>query len=163
MVSKKIGIYAGSFDIYTNGHAHILKRALSLFDEVIILVASSPVKKNMFSSEERVQMLEKLYAGVDRVKIDSWSGLIVDYASKHKINFLIRGLRPTGDFENEFQMASMNSKLYNDIETVFLMTGGKHYFISSSLVKEVWGHNGDVSQFVPKSILEDLSRIKGSK
>jgi pantetheine-phosphate adenylyltransferase len=163
MAKKKIGIYAGSFDLYTNGHGHILKRALALFDEVVIVVATSPAKRCMFTKEQRVGMLQKLYSSVDRIKIDSWDSLIVDYAKKNDIQFLVRGLRPTGDFEIEFQMASMNSKLYNNIETVFLMTGGKHYFVSSSLVKEIWSHEGDISQFVPESILEDLKKIKGSE
>jgi len=157
---RKIAIYAGSFDLFTNGHDHIVRRSLGMFDEIVVLIAVSPTKSSLLSKDQRVQMLRKLYESEPRVKIDSWNGLIVDYAKKHDINFIVRGLRPTGDFEVEFQMASMNSKLYPGVETVFLMTGGEHYFVSSSLVKDVWHHGGDISQFVPASILEDLKKIK---
>ncbi|ATH08735.1 pantetheine-phosphate adenylyltransferase [Halobacteriovorax marinus] len=149
---KKKAVYAGTFDPFTNGHDDILKRALNLFDEVTVLVAVSPSKTPLFSAEQRVKMLEEHFKDDTQVRVDSWSGLLVDYAKKNNINTIIRGLRPTGDFEVEFQMASMNNKLYPEIETVFLMTEGQNYYISSSLIKEIYKHDGDVSEFVPAVI-----------
>ena len=148
----KKAVYAGTFDPFTNGHDDILKRALNLFDEVTVLIAVSPSKVPLFSVEERTEMLEEHFKSEKKVKVDSWDGLLVDYAKKQNIDTIIRGLRPTGDFEVEFQMASMNNKLYPDIETVFLMTEGQNYYISSSLVKEVYKHDGDVSEFVPSVV-----------
>lgn len=154
----KKAVYAGTFDPFTNGHDDILKRALNLFDEVTVLIAVSPSKVPLFSAEDRVKMLEEHFSDDSKVKVDSWGGLLVDYAKNNKIDTIIRGLRPTGDFEVEFQMASMNNKLYPEIETIFLMTEGQNYYISSSLVKEVYRHDGDVSEFVPKVINNWLSK-----
>lgn len=145
-------IYAGTFDPYTNGHQDILDRALKIFDEVTVLVAVSPSKKPMFTTDQRLEMLNNQFKDNPQVKVDYWEGLLVDYAKKNKIPNIIRGLRPTGDFEIEFQMASMNNKLYPDIETVFLMTEGQNYFISSTLVREIYRHGGDISEFVPNEI-----------
>ncbi len=149
-------IYAGTFDPFTVGHNDILQRSLKIFDEVTVLVAVSPTKKPMFSKEERLEMLEEHFKDYDNVNVDTWGGLIVDYAKQKGIGSIIRGLRPTGDFEIEFQMASMNNKIYPDIETVFLMTEGENYYISSTLVKEVYRHGGDVVDFLPKAIFEKL-------
>ena len=154
----KKAIYAGTFDPFTNGHNDILCRSLALFDEVIILIAVSPSKSPLFTIEERVEMIGRHFAQNDRVKVDSWNGLIVDYAKKHKIAHLVRGLRPTGDFEIEFQMAAMNSALLEGFETLFLPTGGDYYFVSSSLVKEVIRHKGDIRLFVPKIIAEYVKK-----
>ncbi|MBH48036.1 MAG: pantetheine-phosphate adenylyltransferase [Halobacteriovorax sp.] len=151
-------IYAGTFDPFTNGHADILRRSIEIFDEVTILVAISPTKKPLFSMDERLAMIRELYNSEKKIIVDSWEGLIVDYAKKKNIANIVRGLRPTGDFEIEFQMASMNQKLYPDIETVFLMTGPEHYYVSSSLVKEIHKHGRDISQFVPKEILKHLPK-----
>ncbi|PIP90000.1 MAG: pantetheine-phosphate adenylyltransferase [Bdellovibrionales bacterium CG12_big_fil_rev_8_21_14_0_65_38_15] len=156
-VARK-AIYAGTFDPFTNGHANILKRALDLFDEVVVLIAVSPTKKPLFSMDERLAMISELYKSEKKITVDSWDGLIVDYAKKHSIGNIVRGLRPTGDFEIEFQMASMNQKLYPEIETVFLMTGPEHYYVSSSLVKEIHNYGRDISQFVPKEILKHLPK-----
>ena len=149
-------IYAGTFDPFTVGHNDILQRSLKLFDEVTVLIAISPSKKPMFSTEERMEMLKEHFADNDKVKVDTWSGLIVDYAKQNEIGSILRGLRPTGDFEIEFQMASMNNKLFPEIETVFLMTEGENYYISSTLVKEVYKHGGNVKDFVPPAILKKL-------
>jgi len=156
----KVGLYAGSFDPFTNGHLNIIERSLSLFDEIHIVIAVSPLKKSLFTDLEREKMLNELFAKNKNIKIRKWSGLIVDYAKNNNVNFLIRGLRPTGDFEVEFQMASMNKKIYKDIETFFLMTEDDHYFISSSLVKEIHGHGGDISPFVPSIIHSYLAGDK---
>lgn len=156
--SHRKAIYAGTFDPFTNGHADILRRALEIFDEVTVLIAVSPTKTPLFTREERLQMIGELYAADKRVIIDAWPGLIVDYAKQHSIGNIVRGLRPTGDFEIEFQMASMNQKLYPEIETVFLMTGPEHYYVSSSLVKEIHKHGRDISEFVPAPILKHLPK-----
>lgn len=154
----KKAIYAGTFDPFTNGHQDILLRSLELFDEVTLLIAVSPTKKPLCSMKDRVKMLKEHFKNQPKIKVDSWDGLVVEYARKHKIGALLRGLRPTGDFEIEFQMASMNQKLYPDLETVFLMTRGKHYFISSTLVKEIYNHGGDISEFVPDTVAKYLVR-----
>lgn len=154
----KHAIYAGTFDPFTKGHEDIIQRAQKVFDSITILLAKSPTKRPLFTIDERIQMLEELYADNDQVKVDSWEGLVVDYAKKNSIHTLIRGLRPTGDFEIEFQMSSMNNKLFGDIETVFFMTEGQNYFISSTLVREIYSHGGDISDFVPAKILNFLKK-----
>lgn len=156
----KTAIYPGTFDPFTLGHDDILKRALRVFDEITILVAVAPAKKALFSQEERVKMIREHLSDEPRAKVDSWNGLIVEYAKKHHINAIVRGLRPTGDFEMEFQMASMNNKLYQEIDTFFLPTSGNHYFVSSSLVKELHKHGRNVSEFVPPKILNQLKPSK---
>lgn len=158
-MEKKRALYAGTFDPFTNGHLDIVQRALKLFDEVILLVAVSPTKKPFMSSEQRVAVLKKLYAHEPKIRVESWSGLVVEYARQNKIFSIVRGLRPTGDFEIEFQMASMNRKINPECDTVFLMTSEKLYYVSSSLVKEVFTHNGDITAFVPPIVLEELNKI----
>jgi pantetheine-phosphate adenylyltransferase len=158
----KRGIYAGTFDPFTNGHQDILDRSLKIFDEVTILVAVSPTKKPMFSVEQRLQMLHTEFSNEKKIKVDSWDGLVVDYARQHNIGTLIRGLRPTGDFEIEFQMAAMNHTIFDEIETVFFMTEGLNYFISSSLIREIHQHGGDVTPFVPDSVFNAMKKLRKS-
>lgn len=155
---KRAAIYPGTFDPFTNGHDDILKRALRVFDEVTILVAVSPSKKSLFSQEERIQMIKNHLKDEPRAKVDAWNGLVVEYAKKNGIYSIVRGLRPTGDFEMEFQMASMNNHLNQEIDTFFLPTGGNHYYISSSLVKELYKHGRDISDFVPDSVMSYLKK-----
>ncbi len=151
--TKRIAIYPGSFDPFTNGHLDIVERAHGLFDELIILVAKSERKSPLLSPEERVQLVEKLVKGKwKNVKVDSWDGLLVDYAKKHKACALVRGLRAASDFEFEFMMAAMNRELNPDIETVFLMTGENLFFVSSSMVKEIIRFGGDASPYLPKVV-----------
>ncbi len=159
-MEKKKALYAGTFDPFTNGHLDIVQRAIKIFDELTILVAVSPTKKPFMSTESRLEVLAKLFAHEPKVKVDSWNGLIVDYAKKNNIGSIVRGLRPTGDFEIEFQMASMNRKINHDCDTVFLMTSEKLYYISSSLVKEVYNHQGDITSFVPPLVLDEMKKIK---
>ena len=161
-MTKRV-MYAGTFDPFTNGHNDIVERALKIFDEVIVVVAVSPTKKTFFTRDERVGLLKELFKNQPRVKIDSWDGLVVDYARLNKLDAIVRGLRPTGDFEIEFQMASMNRKLNSGIETVFMMTGENLYYISSSLVKEVYEHGGDVEKFVPRPIFTELMRRREAR
>ncbi len=165
MVTKKVyvnkkALYAGTFDPFTNGHLDIVHRGLQIFDEITLLLAVSPSKTPFLSKDKRLSLLQDLFKDEPRVKIDSWSGLVVDYAKEHKISSIIRGLRPTGDFESEFQMASMNRKLNVEADTVFLMTGENLYYVSSSLVKEVFNHGGNISEFVPKIIYQELLKQK---
>lgn len=157
----KKALYAGTFDPFTNGHLDIVQRALKLFDELTVLVAVSPSKKPFLEQDKRVELLEKLFKDEKKVKVASWDGLVVEYARKNKIVSIVRGLRPTGDFEIEFQMASMNRKINPECDTVFLMTSEKLYYISSSLVKEVFNHGGDVSPFLPPIIMDEMNKAKG--
>lgn len=149
-------LYAGTFDPFTLAHDDIVRRSLELFSPLVILLAVSPNKKPHFSLKERLAMVRNHFCGTTSVTVDSTTGLVVDYAKEKGIHTIVRGLRPTGDFEGEFQMASMNKRLNPEIETVFLATGIGNYFISSSLVKELWQHGRDISPFVPPSVLEKM-------
>ncbi|MBL4822350.1 MAG: pantetheine-phosphate adenylyltransferase [Colwellia sp.] len=141
-------IYPGTFDPVTNGHSDLIIRASRLFGEVIVGVASNPSKKPRFSLKERVEMIKQITTGLDNVSVVGFSGLLVDFAKHHQAKVLIRGLRAVSDFEYEFQLANMNRRLSPDLESVFLTPAEGNSFISSTLVKEVSLHNGDVSQFV---------------
>lgn len=141
-------IYPGTFDPVTNGHSDLIVRASRLFGEVIIGVASSPSKKPRFTLEQRVEMIKQITKDLDNVTVVGFSGLLVDFAKHHQAKVLIRGLRAVSDFEYEFQLANMNRRLSPDLESVFLTPAEGNSFISSTLVKEVALHKGDVSQFV---------------
>jgi pantetheine-phosphate adenylyltransferase len=157
-MSKIIGIYPGTFDPITNGHADILTRASKIVDELILAISTSFTKKPMFSVEERCEMA-KLYLyqhNLNNVKVMQFDGLLVDFASKNGVNLIIRGLRAISDFEYEFQMACMNSRLNYDIETIFLPASEKNQFISSKLVKEICSLGGDISPFVIPEIAEKV-------
>lgn len=158
MSEKRKALYAGSFDPFTNGHLDIVKRALKMFDEITILIAVSPSKKPLISKEDRIAILSDIFKDDKNVNVDHYDGLIVDYAKNHGIQSIVRGLRPTGDFEIEFQMASMNRKLNPECETVFFMTGEKFYYVSSSIVKEVLRHDGKIEDFVPSQVFEYLKK-----
>ncbi len=159
MSTNKKAMYAGTFDLFTKGHADIVNRALDIFDELTILLAISSNKNPLFSKDQRCEMLRELYRNEPRVKVDFCQGLIVDFAKEKQIKYIVRGLRPLGDFEAEFQMASMNRKLCSEIDTIFLTTSSEHYFISSTFVKEVLSHGGDIKEFVPKEIYTYLSKL----
>lgn len=156
----KKAIYAGSFDIFTNGHKAILARALRIFDHVTLLVAISPSKKTLFTIDERMKMLQEMFVDDPRVTVDRWEGLTTEYAKEHEISFLIRGLRPTGDFDSEYMMARINYKLNQDLETVFLISDSKTDYISSSMVREVWGYGGPIEQFIPPIVFKYLSQLQ---
>jgi len=145
-------IYPGTFDPVTYGHIDIIKRALRVFDGVTVAVAHNPHKKPLFSVKERVDMLKKATKDMDGVSIESFDGLVVDYARKKSINTIIRGLRMFSDFEYEFQMALTNRKLDQDVETIFLMTSESYSYISSKLLKEAVSLGADISPFVPDFI-----------
>jgi pantetheine-phosphate adenylyltransferase len=141
-------IYPGTFDPVTNGHTDLIERASLLFGEVVVGVASSPSKKPRFDLAHRVEMIEAVTQHLSNVTVVGFSGLLVDFAKIHHAKVLIRGLRAVSDFEYEFQLANMNRRLSPDLESVFLTPSEGNSFISSTLVKEVSLHNGDVSQFV---------------
>ena len=141
-------IYPGTFDPVTNGHSDLIKRASRLFTKVIVGVAASPSKTPLFDLAQRVEMIEQITHKLPNVIVVGFSGLLVDVAKEHQADVLIRGLRAVSDFDYEFQLANMNRRLSPDLETVFLTPDEHNSFISSSLLKEVARHGGDVSQFV---------------
>ena len=149
-------IYPGSFDPITNGHLDILDRSLTLFSEVIVVVAGAGHKNPLFTPDERVDLIREVTANRKGVRVDRWSGLIMDYARNHKISAVIRGLRAASDFEYEFMMASMNKELNPDVETLFMMTAQNLYFVSSTMIKELFHYGGDISPYVPETVTRRL-------
>ncbi len=152
----KVAIYPGSFDPVTYGHLDVLERAVDIFGNVIIAVADNTRKKYMFNLEERVELIKESTKGMKGVKVESFDGLVIDYARKKKTNVLIRGLRMTSDFDYEFQIALTNRRLAEDIETVFLMPSEQHSFVSSSILKEVSRFDANISSFVPLCVAKRL-------
>ncbi|CAM4031115.1 phosphopantetheine adenylyltransferase [Bacillus manliponensis] len=144
-----IAISSGSFDPITLGHLDIIKRGAKVFDEVYVVVLNNSSKKPLFSVEERLSLIEEATKDIPNVKVDSHSGLLVDYARMRKANVILRGLRAVSDFEYEMQITSMNRKLEENIETFFMMTNNQYSFLSSSIVKEVARYGGSVSGLVP--------------
>lgn len=153
-------IYPGTFDPVTNGHSDLIVRASKLFSEVIIGVASSPSKQPRFDLEQRVAMLEQVTQELTNVTVVGFSGLLVDFAKQYQAKVLIRGLRAVSDFEYEFQLANMNRRLSPELESVFLTPAEENSFISSTLVKEVALHQGDVGQFVHPVVKAALDKTK---
>tara|TARA_R110000737_G_scaffold69808_1_gene98329 strand:- start:2002 stop:2487 length:486 start_codon:yes stop_codon:yes gene_type:complete len=151
-------IYPGTFDPVTNGHADLIERASRLFSEVIVGIAASPSKKPHFDLAQRVALLEAVTQHLPNVTIVGFTGLLVDFAKEHQAQVLIRGLRAVSDFDYEFQLANMNRRLAPDLESVFLTPAEKNSFISSTLVKEVALHNGDVGQFVHPVVKQALEQ-----
>lgn len=149
-------IYPGTFDPVTNGHTDLIERASKLFDHVVVGVAFSPSKKPRFTLEERVDMISQITSHLSNVEVVGFSGLLVEFAKEHNAGVLIRGLRAVSDFEYEFQLANMNRRLYPELESVFLTPAEKNTFISSTIVKEVALHQGDVSEFVHPIVKEAL-------
>lgn len=154
----KIAIYPGTFDPVTNGHLDILARAVKLFDKVIISVARNSTKTPLFTEDERVALLKDLVGRHKNVEVDSFSGLLVDYARQKQATAIVRGLRVISDFEYEFQMALTNRRLHEEVETVFLMPNEKYTYLSSSIVREVARLKGDVHDFVPPLVEKALKK-----
>lgn len=157
-----IVIYPGSFDPVTNGHLDIIKRCSDKFDEVIIGVLSNINKKSVFSIEERIHLLEQTTKDLPNIQIDSFSGLLTEYARKKNCSNIIRGLRAVSDFEYEMQLALVNKKLYSELETLFMVSSSQVSFLSSTIVKEIAAYNGEISCFVPKEVENALKeKFKG--
>ncbi|WP_172201599.1 pantetheine-phosphate adenylyltransferase [Campylobacter sp. RM16188] len=153
---KKSCIYPGTFDPITNGHIDVIKRATKIFDKVIVGVAKSESKQPYFSIKKRVEMAKIATANLKNVSVISFDNLLVDFAKSYDINIVIRGLRAVSDFEYELQIGYANATLWDEFETVYLMPSLKNAFISSSIVRSVLRHNGNVSKLVPNEILEIL-------
>ncbi len=153
----KIALYSGSFDPITNGHYNIIQKASKLFDKIIVLVANNASKKYLFTTNERILLMKKSLAQLNNIQIESSEGLIVDAMDKFQANCVIRGIRNSSDFDYEQQMASMNKKLNNRCETIFLIPDAEFAPISSSLVKDIAMNNGNFEQFIPQEIIKTFT------
>jgi len=152
---NKIAVFPGSFDPFTIGHEGIVRRALVLFDEIIIAIGANALKKSYYSLETRKAMISKVFQDEPRIKVDHYEGLTVDYCIKHGANYLLRGLRTAADFEFERAIAQVNKALISDVESVFLLTVPEHAAITSTIVRDIIRSGGDASRFVPESISLD--------
>lgn len=152
----KLAIYPGSFDPVTNGHVDIIVRGLKIFDQIIICILNNPAKNALFTVDERMEMLSSCLNGIKNVEMATYDGLLVDYAVQRKAQAILRGMRAVSDFEYEFQMALMNRRLNRDIQTVFLMTGLRWIFTSSSIIKEAARFGGNINGMVPKIVQQKL-------
>ena len=159
-LEMSIAIYPGSFDPITKGHIDILRKAAKIFDKVIIAVSVNSAKKTMFSIAERIDMIKKSLANIDNIEVDSFTGLTVQYAKEKNANAIIRGLRTVSDFEYEMQMSQMNNNLYDDIETIFLVTKIEYSFVSSSIIKEISKLGGDIDKYITPIVKKYLTDYK---
>lgn len=155
---KKIAVYPGSFDPVTYGHLDIAKRATNIFDQLIIAVTSNQSKKTLFSITERVEMLKVVTRNMPKIEVINFDGLLVEFVMEHKAKVIIRGLRAVSDFEYELQMALMNRKLENAVDTAFLMPAEPYTYLSSSVVKEIVSKGGQAAEFVPPFVEQKLRR-----
>jgi len=158
---EKTAIYPGSFDPVTNGHVDIVERGLNIFDKIIVAILRNPAKEALFTVEERKEMIETSLNKNSNVEIDVFDGLLVDYAKKRNAVAILRGMRAVSDFEYEFQLALMNRKLNREIQTVFLMTGLRWIFISSSIIKEAASFGGNINGMVPPIVSRKLKEKFG--
>ncbi|HIS44302.1 MAG TPA: pantetheine-phosphate adenylyltransferase [Candidatus Scatomorpha merdigallinarum] len=160
-----IAICPGSFDPITLGHLNILRRTARLFDRVVVLVMYNPTKKSpMFSIDERVKMVRRVVKPLHNVEVDTYSGLLAEYAKRFDHAIIVKGLRATTDFEYEFQMAQVNKMINPNLETMFLTASEKYTFLSSSAVRDLAGFGADLSKFVPREIIDDvIARAQGGK
>jgi len=159
----KIVIYPGSFDPITNGHLDLIQRGLKIFDEIVVAIAVNPVKQPLFTIEERLDLIREVLKDQPRVRIDHFTGLLVDFVRQQNTNVILRGLRAVSDFDYEFQLALMNRRLAPEIETVFLMTSLKWVFLSSSILKEAVSLGGLVEDIVPPVVFQRLREKFGVK
>ena len=155
-MNKHIAVYPGSFDPITFGHLDIIERGLEVFDKIIIVVARNSEKKSLFSTAERIRLIEETLKGNPRVAVDTFEGLLVDYVVSKGARVILRGLRAVSDFEYEFQIAQMNHNLKSEVETLFMMTSVPYGYLSSSIVKEVAGLHGPVESLVPPVVRKAL-------
>ncbi len=156
MSKRRIAVYPASFDPITNGHLDLIERASRLFDELVVAVAENVEKKGLFTVDERIEMIQGVLGDRPNIRVDVIRTLLVDYARKQGAGIVIRGLRALSDFEYEFEMALMNSHMYPDLETVFLMTSERWFYVSSSRLREIVSFGADVSEFVPPIVNERL-------
>ncbi len=164
MNKKIIAVYPGTFDPITNGHLDVIRRAVKICDTLHVAVVQVSSKKTLFSSEERAQIIKETLkqSDIDQVKVETFSGLLVDYAKKVGASFIVRGIRAFSDFEYEFQMALMNRKLNPNIEILFMMPSEHLSYVSAKLVKEVAFHGGNVADLVPETVLRRIKEIYAS-
>ena len=160
MSINRHALYPGTFDPITNGHADLVRRASSLFDRVVVAIASNAGKAPLFAQEKRVELARQVLADLPNVEVMAYSELTVEFARRHQLSVIIRGLRAVSDFEFEFQLANMNRHLNRDIETVFLTPQEQFTFISSSLVREIAVLGGDVHEFVHPVVLAELQKLR---
>ncbi|KOO49387.1 pantetheine-phosphate adenylyltransferase [Viridibacillus arvi] len=160
---NKIAVVPGTFDPITNGHLDIIKRAADIFDEVYVAVMNNSSKKPLFNVDERMDLISQVTCDMPNVKVDSSSGLLIDYAKKRNADAIVRGLRAVSDFEYEMQITSMNRFLDEKIETFFIMTKNQYSFLSSSIVKEVSQYGGDIHGLVPDIVEVALKEKFNSK
>ena len=160
MKQKRIAIYPGTFDPVTNGHIDIIRRALNIFDKLIVSVALNPRKNPLFSIEQRVNFIRQGLNGLKRIEILPFDNLLTDFALANNASVIIKGLRAVSDFEYELQMGLMNRNLDESIETLFMIPSQEYAFLSSSFVKEIAKHGGDIHKLVPKIVAEKLSEIR---
>lgn len=152
----RVAICPGSFDPVTKGHLDILHRAAKLFDKIIVVVVINPEKKVSFTEEERMDLIRRVTQGIPNIEVDMFSGLLMDYVRDKNAVAVVKGLRAVTDFEYEFQMALINKKLNPDADTLFLTTSAENLYLSSSIVKQIASFGGNIADFVPAEILEDV-------
>jgi len=157
-VTERLAIYPGSFDPLTNGHVDIILRGARLFDRIVVAILVNLEKAPLFSAQERVEIAMEVFRGQQNVEVDTFEGLLVDYARKRRASAIVRGLRAVSDFEYELQMALMNRRLYPDVETVFMMPAEPYTYVSSRLVKEVFALGGSVTGLVPDNVERRLRK-----
>jgi pantetheine-phosphate adenylyltransferase len=155
-MKQRLAIYPGTFDPFTNGHLSIVRRATQIFDKVVVAILRNASKHPLFTVDERLWMIKESVKELTNVEVESFEGLLVDFAREKGANVILRGLRAMSDFEYEFQLALMNRKLDRNIQTIFLVTDFKWFYTSSSIVKEAASFGGDVSDLVPKVVNEKL-------
>ena len=160
-MTKKMAVYPGSYDPLTNGHIDIIERGLKIFDKIIVAALKNPSKTYLFALEERMQIMKDTFEKIDRIEIDYFEGLLVDYLRKRNINIVVRGLRAISDFEIEFQMALLNRQIKSEIETIFLVPSVNYSFVSSRLVKEVYQLGGEIKTMVPAIVDQKLKEKFG--
>ena len=158
---QRIAVYPGSFDPVTNGHIDIVERGLKLFDKIIVAILHNSSKEFLFPVEERIEMIKMSFKTIPNIEVDTFDGLLVDYAKKKNANTILRGMRAVSDFEYEFQLALMNRRLSREIQTVFLMTGLRWIFTSSSIIKEAARYGGNIEGMVPPVVNKKLKEKFG--
>ena len=152
MTSRKIAVFPGTFDPFTNGHLDIVKKGLKLFDEVIIAIGVNARKKRMFSLEKRIEWIENVFKAEPRVQIDTYEGLTTDYCQQKNAEFILRGLRTAFDFEYERQIALVNEDLNSSLQSVFIMSGQANSIVSSTIIRDLILHNGNYQQYIPSEV-----------